>query len=204
MKVLISICALLLLAGCGDKWGDAAPYRPESREPINVVMPGAAPFIGQQFLNRDQNRDIAGHLGTDFWASHSTPIIATAPGRVTRAFFDPAYGRRVTIDHGKDENGQHVLSQYFHLSEFDISVGDRVKRGQQIGNMGASGFLAGFVHVHFEVLRGDTRRRAKAADPNLFWADGIGRVTCFDRNRVYPTDRFVTVVPMPCKGDRPL
>ena len=203
MRFLFLIPALALLSGCGEKWGSAAPYRPESEAPIPVAMPANAPFIGQQFLATDQSRDVAGHLGIDFWSDHGTPIIATAPGRVVRVFFDPAYGRRITVDHGTDENGHRVLSQYFHLSEFEVEVGDVVKRGEPIGRMGASGFLAGFVHLHFEILRGETRSKARGEDPNLFWANGIGRVTCFDPQTSYPDDRFVTVVPLGCRGGKP-
>ena len=204
MKYFILAFALVALSACGKKWGDSAPYLPQSKAPIAVEIPPDAPFIGQQYQATDEEQGVPGHLGIDMWGDRGTPVIAAAPGRVTRAFFDPAYGRRITIDHGTDETGQRVLTQYFHMSDFDAEVGDTVLRGEQIGKMGGSGFLGVIIHVHFEVLRGPTRSRARTEDPNLFWEGGVGKVTCFDRNKTYPKDRFVTVSPAVCRGDSPL
>ena len=128
MRWAILVLAGVILASCNDKWGEIAPYSRFSEAPVELSVPSNAPFVGQQFLVGARP-----HLGIDFWAERMTPVMAAAPGTVTRALFDPAYGRRVAIDHGVDSEGQAVLTQYFHLAEIDVEVGDQVKRGQRIG-----------------------------------------------------------------------
>lgn len=197
-RLALALATLVALGGCYDKWGSAVSYVPRSPAPLPVIMPADAPFIGQQFVARQED-GTAGHLGIDLWTHVGTPVLAAAPGRVTRAFFDPAYGRRITLDHGLDAGGQRMLTQYFHLSRLDVVQGDKVARGQQIAASGASGVLAGFPHLHFEVLDAASHRAGLARDPHFFWADGTGHVTCFDPARRYTADGFVTTVPLPCR-----
>ncbi|MBT8458508.1 MAG: hypothetical protein KJN60_02445, partial [Boseongicola sp.] len=58
----------------------------------------------------------------------------------------------------------------------------------------------GGVHLHFEVWRGADTNSLEVIDPHLVWADGVGRVTCFDGNRDYPEDDFVTTYSTACEG----
>ena len=85
------------------------------------------------------------HSGTDMAGSYGTPIYATADGVVTHAGWDSGYGRQVTIRHDFG-----VSTLYAHLSDIDVSVGQRVSRGDQIGDMGNSGRSTG-THLHYEV-----------------------------------------------------
>jgi murein DD-endopeptidase MepM/ murein hydrolase activator NlpD len=85
------------------------------------------------------------HEGTDMAGAYGTPIYATADGVVTHAGWDSGYGRQVTIRH---DFGVDTL--YGHLSDIDVSVGQRVSRGDQIGDMGNSGRSTG-THLHYEV-----------------------------------------------------
>ena len=85
------------------------------------------------------------HEGTDMAGSYGTPIYATADGVVTHAGWDTGYGRQVTIRH---DFGVDTL--YGHLSDIDVKVGQRVSRGDQIGDMGNSGRSTG-THLHYEV-----------------------------------------------------
>lgn len=88
------------------------------------------------------------HEGTDMAGSYGTPIYATADGVVTHAGWDNGYGRQVTIRH---DFGVETL--YGHLSDIDVSVGQRVSRGDHIGDMGNSGRSTG-THLHYEVHLG--------------------------------------------------
>lgn len=88
------------------------------------------------------------HRGIDIRAPAGTPVIATGAGRVIVAGNGNGYGRYVVLDH---ENGMHTL--YAHLQDFDVSPGDHVNRGQQIGRVGKSGNATGY-HLHYEVHRG--------------------------------------------------
>lgn len=88
------------------------------------------------------------HNGTDFAASHGTPIYATADGTVTYANYNSGYGRHVKIQH---EFG--IETSYSHMSNIRVSVGQKVSRGDRIGDMGSSGRSTG-THLHYEVRIG--------------------------------------------------
>lgn len=85
------------------------------------------------------------HKGVDFAASTGTPIYSTAEGVVTQAGWQSGYGRLVTIRHDFG-----IETRYAHLSKIRVKVGQRVSRGDRIGDMGASGRVTG-VHLHYEV-----------------------------------------------------
>lgn len=88
------------------------------------------------------------HSGADFAGGSGTPINATADGVVTVAGWEGGYGRRVEIRH---ELG--ITTTYSHMSQIRVSVGQRVSRGDRIGDMGSSGRSTG-THLHYEVLVG--------------------------------------------------
>ena len=85
------------------------------------------------------------HEGTDMAGSYGTPIYATADGVVTHAGWDNGYGRLVKIRH--DFGGK---TRYAHLSQIRVEVGQRVSRGDRIGDMGNSGRSTG-THLHYEI-----------------------------------------------------
>ena len=89
------------------------------------------------------------HHGIDLAAPAGTPVYAARDGRVIFAGWGYYYGRYVRIDHG---NG--VETRYAHLSRLAVRTGQRVRRGQVIGYVGASGRGAYGVHLHFEVRVG--------------------------------------------------
>ncbi|NHB76785.1 DUF5930 domain-containing protein [Rhodobacter calidifons] len=90
------------------------------------------------------------HEGTDLAGSYGTPIYATADGVVVHAGWDNGYGRLVTIRHDFG-----VETRYAHLSQIRVEVGQRVSRGDRIGDMGNSGRSTG-THLHYEVRLGGT------------------------------------------------
>jgi murein DD-endopeptidase MepM/ murein hydrolase activator NlpD len=90
------------------------------------------------------------HAGTDFAAPIGTPIYATADGVVTEAGWSSGYGRMIKIQH---EFG--IETRYAHLNRISVSVGQRVSRGERIGDMGNSGRSTG-PHLHYEVRVGGT------------------------------------------------
>jgi murein DD-endopeptidase MepM/ murein hydrolase activator NlpD len=195
----VMVLAGIVLAGCGaERLGEAAQYRREAPAPIRVVMPRDATYISQQFLVSRATTDK--HEGIDLWGARSTPVLAAAPGVVVASWKGPLYGNRVRIDHGVDASGRRVFSRYFHLEARTVKVGQRVVRGEVVGRMGATGLLAGgAVHLHFEVWRGADEAALAPIDPHLVWADGPGRVTCFDPARDFGPG-FVTTYPTACGG----
>jgi len=88
------------------------------------------------------------HNGTDFAAPHGTPIFATADGVVVHAEWLSGYGRLVKIQH---EFG--IETRYAHMSKIRVKKGQRVSRGQRIGDMGNTGRSTG-THLHYEVRVG--------------------------------------------------
>ena len=85
------------------------------------------------------------HAGLDFAGGYGTPLYATADGVVVKAGWGNGYGRMVQIRH---DFGLETL--YGHMSEIRVSVGQRVSRGDRIGDMGNSGRSTG-THLHYEV-----------------------------------------------------
>ncbi|MGR3803901.1 MAG: DUF5930 domain-containing protein [Marinibacterium profundimaris] len=85
------------------------------------------------------------HKGVDFAASSGTPIYATGEGVVTEAGWSSGYGRMVVVRHDFG-----IETRYAHMSKIRAKVGQRVSRGDRIGDMGASGRVTG-VHLHYEV-----------------------------------------------------
>ncbi len=88
------------------------------------------------------------HAGVDFAGPVGTPLYATADGVVVHAGWSSGYGRLVKIQH---EFG--IETRYAHLSRLSVNVGQRVSRGQRIGDMGTSGRVTG-PHLHYEVRVG--------------------------------------------------
>ncbi|WP_024509778.1 M23 family metallopeptidase [Bradyrhizobium sp. ARR65] len=110
------------------------------------------PFLGRPAM----------HTGLDFRAQMGDPVRATANGKVVSAGWAGGYGRMVEIDHG---NG--LSTRYGHLSEINVKVGQYVKIGEVIGEVGSTGRSTG-PHLHYE-----TRIDGEAVDPQKFLRAGV-------------------------------
>lgn len=128
--------------------------------PSNVALdrpvPGrlSSPFGLRRFFNGEERNP---HSGLDFAAAAGTPVHAPADGVITIVadyFFN---GKTVFIDHG-----QGFITMYCHLSAFKVKVGQTVRRGQVIANVGATGRATG-PHLHWNISLNDTR-----VDPAIF------------------------------------
>ena len=81
---------------------------------------------------------VAYHYGTDYPAPTGTPVLAINDGTVVIAGRYPVRGGLVVIDHGAG-----VVSLYFHQSKVTAKVGQQIKRGQKVGEVGSTGLSAG-------------------------------------------------------------
>jgi murein DD-endopeptidase MepM/ murein hydrolase activator NlpD len=86
------------------------------------------------------------HYGIDIVSQEGEPVQAAAAGMVTEVANDQALGLYVVIDHG-----QGLCTKYGHLQSASVEVGDQVKRGAEIGQVGKSG-VTNDAHLHFAVL----------------------------------------------------
>jgi murein DD-endopeptidase MepM/ murein hydrolase activator NlpD len=95
---------------------------------------------------KGQDIDKQDHLGYDLATTSNAPVAASNDGVVVLAEYFGIYGNTVVIDHGYG-----LLSLYGHLSNFSVKPGDQVKRGQTVGQSGATG-LAGGDHLHYSMI----------------------------------------------------
>jgi murein DD-endopeptidase MepM/ murein hydrolase activator NlpD len=98
---------------------------------------GATRFVNGKLQNRHSGIDIAAPIGTQ--------VKAINPGIVKLAHNLLITGNTIIIDHG-----WNVYSAYSHLSKMAVNVGEKVKRGQKIGEIGSTGFSTG-PHLHWTV-----------------------------------------------------
>lgn len=110
------------------------------------------PFVGRPAM----------HTGLDFRGQTGDPVRATANGKVVTSGYQGGYGRMIEIDHG---NG--LSTRYGHLSASNVRVGEIVKIGQVIGEVGSTGRSTG-PHLHYE-----TRIDGEAVDPQKFLRAGV-------------------------------
>jgi len=96
----------------------------------------------------------AWHNGVDFAGKKGSDIVAVAAGVVTWSGDRNGYGQMVELDHGEG-----YATRYAHNSKNLVEVGDIVKKGDVIAQMGSSGRSTG-PHVHFEVYK-----NGRAVDP---------------------------------------
>ncbi len=94
------------------------------------------------------------HQGIDIGASMGAPIYAAMDGKISCTEWEEGYGNVIKIDHGKG-----IQTVYAHCSSISSKLGEYVKRGEKIGQVGSTGRSTG-PHVHFEV-----RVNGKAENP---------------------------------------
>lgn len=165
---------LLIRKGNGDEgWlhssllSVAKPSKLHQQPPAETEDGGSAfnvPVSGTRTSNFGSRVDPvthkqnAFHSGIDIAAPLGTPVSAAADGTVARAEFNKnGYGNLIVIEHQKD-----FSTYYGHLSVIKVMVGQKVKKGDNLGAVGSTGKSTG-PHLHFEVRRGD-----KALDPDSF------------------------------------
>lgn len=96
------------------------------------------------------------HTGIDLSGTgiNGSNIVAVQDGTIVKANWSYSrgvgYGIYVMIDHGVNEKGQSVSTLYGHMSNISVQVGQTVKRGQVIGQVGSTGWSTG-PHLHLEV-----------------------------------------------------
>lgn len=126
------------------------------------------------------------HLGTDYAAAPGTPVETTGDGVVTRAGRWGGYGIIVTVRHAKG-----IETRYAHLRAVagGVRPGVRVRQGQIIGYVGATGLARG-PHVHYEFLKNGRHVNPRRVDLGDGEPIPAARRAEFDSVRAY-FDRFL-------------
>lgn len=119
-----------------------------------VVGPLSSPFGLRRFFN-DQPRNP--HSGIDIAAPEGTDIVMPSDGIVIDTGDYYFNGKTVFIDHG-----QGMISMLNHMSKITAKTGDKLKRGDKIGEIGSTGRVTG-PHLHWSLSLNEAR-----VDPMLF------------------------------------
>lgn len=111
-------------------------------EKLPIAMPLKTAFRYSSPFGRRWGRM---HEGVDLAGAYGSPIYTTGDGTVTRAGWVSGYGNLVEVTHDFG-----LVTRYGHMSKIRVKVGQRVSRGDRLGDMGSTGRSTGN-HVHYEV-----------------------------------------------------
>ncbi len=142
---------------------DAAAESLETKVDMLLRMPSILPTQGWRTSGWSELRmhpifhEELPHPGIDVAAPIGTPILAAADGTVTNVVTNGGYGLMVTINHGHG-----LVTRYAHCSRATVHIGQRVKRGEKIAEVGNSG-IATAPHLHYEVLE-----NGRPVDPSKY------------------------------------
>lgn len=112
----------------------------------NITEPLKEAVITSGFGSRELNGEEQNHKGIDLGADKGTEIYAAFDGTVTISKEDPSYGNYIVISHA-----DKVKTLYAHCSKLLVKKGAKIKAGDKIALVGATGDAEGN-HLHFEVL----------------------------------------------------
>jgi murein DD-endopeptidase MepM/ murein hydrolase activator NlpD len=123
-------------------------------------------WISSLFGPRKLGGRVGFHAGIDMASPRGTPVIAAGKGVIAEATYNKGYGNYIVIAHG---NG--FKTRYAHLDKILVKVGKKVNVGDNIGRVGATGFVrksrwgSSGAHLHFEVYK-----NGKPVNPFYFLA----------------------------------
>jgi murein DD-endopeptidase MepM/ murein hydrolase activator NlpD len=133
-------------------WTNPLSYRRISRGVGNVragrakvpaKQAGQAPVTVQRWRT---------HMGIDYAAPTGTPVFSVANGKIAYLGYNGAFGNLIIVEHPGN-----YRTYYAHLSNYNVelSVGNDVRRGLEIGYVGSTGRSSG-PHLHYELRRDGT------------------------------------------------
>jgi len=181
---------------------------------IALNVPKNAPIIISDYhssVGANGLKRTGKHRGVDMFAEVGSPVIAAADGKVVKAKNDRCWGPTILVKHGLDKDGYRIYALYGHVRNINVKVGQRIKRGQQIAEMGEDIFTncgGGLHHLHFQISYSSMQiplgwgwasfvaDGAMAPNPHKYWENGEGKITCFEKGKRYSKSGLT--YPLPC------
>ncbi len=108
------------------------------------------------------------HLGVDIGAATGTPVFAANHGVVTLSEYQHTFGHVVIVSHGVG-----MSTSYNHLSAREREVGERVRKGDRVGQVGSTGLSTG-PHLHWGMEVGGYAVDAEEWQKHSFDGEGVG------------------------------
>jgi murein DD-endopeptidase MepM/ murein hydrolase activator NlpD len=130
-----------------DLWAHGEPQRLWSGPFVRPVPDEANSAFGTRSVYNGEAR--SPHSGADFLSPEGRPVKAPNAGRIVLAGARYFTGNTVIVDHGLG-----MFSLFAHFSRIDVQTGERVERGQVLGESGATGRVTG-PHLHWALRLGD-------------------------------------------------
>ncbi|MDE3273990.1 peptidoglycan DD-metalloendopeptidase family protein [Pseudoalteromonas sp. G4] len=135
-------------------------YTPEGRSLRKAFLRAPVNFryISSNFNPRRKHPvtgKVKAHRGIDYAAKTGTPVVAAGNGTVIKAGYNKYNGNYVFIRHG-----QQYVTKYLHLHKRKVKRGEKVKQGELIGTVGATGRVTG-AHLHYEFLVNGVHRNPR-------------------------------------------
>ncbi|MEI8644745.1 peptidoglycan DD-metalloendopeptidase family protein [Pseudoalteromonas sp. Hal056] len=135
-------------------------YTPEGRSMKKAFLraPVNFKYISSSFNPRRLHpvtKTVKPHNGIDYATRTGTPVVSSGNGKVIKAGYSKYNGNYVFISHGTQ-----YVTKYLHLNKKMVKTGQKVKQGQKIGTVGATGRVTG-PHLHYEFLVNGVHRNPK-------------------------------------------
>lgn len=150
-------------------------------------------------------RTITSHEGMDFCKPAGTKVLSPVDGKIRFIENDnKSWGGvvAVTTDFSvrprPGKRAQRIFVEMVHIVPLKgLRVGQKVKAGQLVGHIQKANrpSIGNTPHIHFAVRRCNDWPTCHV-DPNYFWRDGVGKVSCHKPSKPLPGGRIVA--PLPC------
>lgn len=213
-KQLITIAAVTALSACAtDKaFLDTTAAIVPAGSGLDICSGYAAGWGcdgGSYYVHTPDGRIIRRHEGMDFHAPAGAPVISATRGRISSYSTGLCGGIVVVMSdivatNPKTGKPGPLLARYVHLEPAaSLRLDGRIEAGDVIGHIqdpnaikGKDRCVGSVPHVHF-ALRFTDFRIGQHINPNLFWANGPGMVTCYREGMAVP--RGKAVAPLRCR-----
>jgi len=157
--------------------GEAQYFAPDGRNMRKAFLraPLNFSYISSNFNPKRFHpilKRVKAHNGIDYRAPKGTPVYAAGDGKVIRSDYSKFNGNFVFIQHANN-----IVTKYLHFTQRTVKQGQRVRQGQVIGYVGATG-LAQAPHLHYEFLVNGVHRNPRTVP--LPKADPLGKAQLAD------------------------